>query len=75
MQETGKQPIKAFVEFIRRKGNLYKGELLTVAKEDPIKIEIDISYNNLKKVYWDILNTAKQIDLFYSLIKKNELAR
>jgi hypothetical protein len=74
MQETGIQPQKAFVEFIRRSGNLYKGESLIVANEEPIKIEIDINYNNLKKVYWEILETAKQIDLFYSKIKENELA-
>jgi len=75
LQETGKQPEKAFVEFIRRKGNLYKNESLTVAKEEPIKIEIDITYDKLKKVYWEILRTAKQIDLFYSNIKKNGLAQ
>jgi len=74
MQETKIQPKKAFVEFIRRKGNLYKGESLKIANEQPIKIEIDINYNELKKVYWNILETAKEISEFYSKIKNNELA-
>ena len=64
-QETGITPTKATVEFIRRSGNAFKGEMLTVANEEPIILNIDISENRLKQVYWDTLNTVKQIEEFY----------
>ena len=64
-QETGVTPTKASVEFIRRGGNAYRGEKLVVANEEPIKINIDISYDRLKDVYYDTIRTAKEIDQFY----------
>jgi len=64
-QETGITPSKATVEFITRAGNAFKGEKLTVADEPPIIIDIDISYNRLRQVYWDTLKTAKEIEQFY----------
>jgi hypothetical protein len=64
-QETGITPKKASVEFIRREGNLYKNQMLKVGKEEPIKIEVDISENRLKKVYWETIEIAKNISEFY----------
>ena len=64
-QETGITPTRASVEFIRRAGNAYRGQELTVANESPIIIDIDISLKVLKKVYWETLETAKQIEKFY----------
>lgn len=64
-QETGVTPEKASVEFIRRGGNAFKGEKLIVKNEDPIEIPIDVSYERLKEVYWDTLETTKQISKFY----------
>tara|TARA_R110000787_G_scaffold161960_2_gene275322 strand:- start:288 stop:911 length:624 start_codon:yes stop_codon:yes gene_type:complete len=65
MQETGIEPKKGLIEFIRRKGNAFKGEKLIIGNEPPIKIDIDLSMDRLKKVYWDILKTAKEIEKFY----------
>lgn len=67
-QEKGITPIEASVEFIRREGNAFRGEELTVGTE-VINIEIDISYKRLKDVYWETLNTAKEIEKFYKLNK------
>jgi hypothetical protein len=64
-QETGITPTKASVEFIRRTGNAYKGQKLKVANESPTTIEVDVSINKLKRVYWETLETAKQIEKFY----------
>jgi hypothetical protein len=64
-QELGITPNCANVEFIRRKGNLFKREKLIVAEEDPIIIEIDISESKLKDVYFKTINIAKQIESFY----------
>ena len=68
-QETGVTPTEASVEFIRRGGNAFRGEKLIVANEEPITIKIDINYNKLKKVYWETLRTAKEIEQFYKLNK------
>ena len=68
-QETGITPKEASVEFIRRGGNAFRGEKLTVANENPIKIDVDISYNRLKSVYWETLEVAKEIETFYKLSK------
>lgn len=65
MQETGVKPSKGTVEFIRRKGNAFKGQKLTVDSEPPIKIDIDLSLPVLKHVYWEALETAKEIEKFY----------
>lgn len=61
-QETGSAPAKASVEFIRR-ADIY-GDLI-VDNEPPIKIDVDISESRLKKVYWNAIKTAKEIELFY----------
>lgn len=63
-QETGITPSLASVEFIRRKGNAFRGQALTVGDE-VISIPVDISLERLKTVYWDTLNVAKQIEKFY----------
>lgn len=68
-QETGIAPKKGSVEFIRRIGNLYRGQRLMVGDEEPIKIEIDFSPKKLNDVYSDIFRTAIEIDEFY---KKNK---
>lgn len=63
-QETGITPVEASVEFIRRKGNAFRGQALTVGDE-VISIPVDISLERLKRVYWDTLNVAKEIEQFY----------
>jgi hypothetical protein len=65
-QETGITPIDASVEFIRRGGNLYKGQPLIVSDEFPINIPVDISRARLDKVYNDTKDIAKEIELFYT---------
>jgi hypothetical protein len=64
-QQTGITPEIASIEFIRREGNAFRGEKLTVSNENPINIPIDVSYGRLKDVYWETLKTAKEIELFY----------
>lgn len=64
-QELGITPKNGSVEFITRGGNLYRGEKLHVKNVDPIKIEIDISEERIKNVYWKVLKTAKNINEFY----------
>jgi len=68
-QETGITPQKASVEFITREGNAFKGESLRVAYEPVKSIDIDISYERLKTVYWGVLRTAKEISDFYEKYK------
>jgi len=64
-QETGITPSKAQVNFIRRAGNPQLGEALTVANEAPQLFDIDISMQELKRVYWETLETARKIEQFY----------
>ena len=68
-QKTGVTPLKASVNFITRGGNLYKGIDFYVDNVKPKIIDIDIGYEKLKKTYWNVLNTAKQINEFYKLNK------
>ena len=68
-QETGFAPKKASVEFLRRRGNIYKGQRLMVDDEDPIKIDVDLSTERLQNVYSDIFKTANDISEFYKKIK------
>lgn len=65
MQETGVRPTAAQVNFIRREGKPHLGEPLTIADEPPLLLDIDISEDTLKRVYWDTLETAKKIEQFY----------
>jgi len=71
-QETGITPSKAYVNFIRRNGNAFRGEPLTVSNEEPQLLEIDISLERLTRVYWETLSIAKQISAFYLECKLNE---
>lgn len=64
-QETGITPEYGGVEFITRNGNAFFDEPLTVAPVAPIKIQVDLSEENLKRVYWDVLRTSKNIERFY----------
>lgn len=64
-QETGITPQKGTVQFITRVGNINKGEELHVKDIPIIEINIDLSIERLRKVYWGVLNTAKQISQFY----------
>ena len=72
-QETGITPTKGSVEFIRREGNAFRGEQLLVADEKPIILDIDLSENRLKEVYWNTLEIAKQIEKFYNNYLKNNV--
>lgn len=62
-QETGINVKKATVEFIQRDGNIRSG--LKVADVKPKIIDIDISEQRLKYVYWDTIRIAKEIEQFY----------
>lgn len=64
-QETGVTPAKAHVNFIQRDGKPHHGEALTVAPVAPRLIEIDISHDRLKRVYWETLAVAKEMSEFY----------
>ncbi len=64
-QETGITPSNAYVNFIRRDGNAFRGQNLTVSNEEPKLLEIDISEERLRYVYWDTLKIAKEISKFY----------
>jgi hypothetical protein len=64
LQETGKSPENAYVEFIRRDNYTMK-----VCYEIPIIIEVDISENRLNKVYNDTILIAKEISEFYKTFK------
>lgn len=62
-------PSKAHVCFIRREGNPYRGEELMIANEKPLLIEVDISLPRLKRVYWESLKIAQEIEQFYLTFK------
>jgi hypothetical protein len=64
-QMYGVTPKNAWVEFIRREGNPYKGSPLCVADEPLILIEADLSLKRLIDVYHDIYKTAVEISDFY----------
>lgn len=63
-QETGINVKKATVEFIQRDGNLHSG--LKVSETPPKVIDIDVSEQRLKYVYWDTIRIAKEIEAFYN---------
>jgi len=65
-QETGVTPVSGSVEFIRRIGDPYKREPLSVGNESPIKINVDLSLGRLTSVYFDTIRVAKEIEQFYS---------
>lgn len=60
-QMHGVTPVKAEVNFIRRFGNAFKGEKLKVGKESFL-IDVDISMDRLKSVYWSTIEVAKNIE-------------
>ena len=69
-QQHGITPKVAQVNFIRRNGNAFKGEDLTVGNEVKV-LDVDISHDRLKKVYWETIDIAKQIEAFYKKHKPN----
>jgi len=69
-QELGYFPESAHVEFIRRKGNLYRNEKLSVSNEAPIIIPIDISYERCRKLYFNTKIIVNEINEFYKQFKK-----
>jgi hypothetical protein len=71
-QEYGVTPNIAQVCFIRRTGNLYRGQDLVVAQEEPIIINIDISEKRLTDVYYETIKIAQDIEVFYLDYLKNE---
>lgn len=68
-QKYGVLPEKAYVNFIRRNGNAFNGEALTLGIE-VLKIEIDISIKRITKVYNETKLIAKEIESFYKQNKK-----
>ena len=63
-QEFGVLPSKAYVNFIRRNGNAFNGEALTLGIE-VLKLEVDISLSRVTKVYNETKLIAKEIESFY----------
>tara|TARA_R110002050_G_scaffold245907_1_gene383577 strand:- start:1449 stop:2126 length:678 start_codon:yes stop_codon:yes gene_type:complete len=72
-QETRVEVKSAEVHFIRRNGNAFRGQELTVANESPLVINVDVSKNRLGEVYWDTVNIALEIEKFYSEYKEGTL--
>jgi len=70
-QEVGYYPEKLSVEFIRREGNLYRGERLKVSNDEPIKIDFKVDEKYLVELYNETINIANEIQTFYLEIKKN----
>jgi hypothetical protein len=70
-QEVGYYPEKLSVEFIRREGNLYRGERLKVSNDEPIKIDFKVDEKYLVELYNETINIANEIETFYLEIKKN----
>jgi len=64
-QGTGNIVSNAQIEFIERSGNLYYGEDLKVSDSQPLVIDIDVSEDRLKYIYWEIPKLASQIEEFY----------
>jgi CRISPR/Cas system-associated exonuclease Cas4 (RecB family) len=65
-QETGVTPEKASIEFIQ---NEFVNKKLQVSDVKVKSIEVDISLNNLKRVYWNVQEIAKEISCFYKKYK------
>ena len=63
-QQFGITPERAHVNFIRRNGNAFRGEELIVGNESFL-VDVDISYERLKSVYWNTIDIAKEIESFY----------
>lgn len=61
---------KAYVEFIRREGNAYRGQKLKVANEPPIKMEMDLSPDRIKTINEYLPFIAKKIEEFNLHFKK-----
>ena len=70
-QQIGITPSVGQVVFIRRGGNPFRGQPLIVAQEEPKIIDVDISINRLKHVYWDTMKIAEEIEQFYLKHKEN----
>lgn len=66
-QETGIRVKDASVEFITR------GRNFDVFNCNPIKINIDISEQRLKQVYYDTIKIAKEIEIFYENYLQNQI--
>lgn len=64
-QTYGITPECAQVHFIRRDGNAFQGEELTIANEKPTVIDIDISLERITRVYYEVIKTAEKISQFY----------
>lgn len=69
LQMTGRIPNKASVEFIRRGGNIYKGQKLFVKDEPILKIEKNINHSKIMDTMLFVEQTARDISKFY---KKNK---
>ena len=63
-QEKGFVPEKADVIFLRRDGNAFKGETLTLASEPCQTLDVDISLPRLLDVYDETLEIAYQMEEF-----------
>lgn len=63
-QHVGHSPKLAQVQYVFRKGNAFKGEKLMVDEIEPMLIDINISEDRLKRVYWWTIEVAKKIEEF-----------
>ncbi len=70
--QYGVTPKVAQVQFIERWGNPKRGDELRVGLTKPLLIDIDISMNSLKKVYWETIEIAKEISEFYQQHKPKD---
>jgi hypothetical protein len=68
-QETGIMPEQAKVIFMRRDGNAFKGEKLTLAAEKPLLLDVDISTQRLINVYDETEAVAHEMERFCKQFK------
>jgi len=73
LQQEGIEIHSARVEFIRRIGNPYRGQTLSIGLEDPIKLEVDLSEERLNSVYEGVLATTKEMSDFYVKVSEDLL--
>ena len=68
-QETGVMPEQAKVIFMRRDGNAFRGEKLSLAAEKPLLLDVDISTERLLEVHQQTEQVAHEMESFCQQFK------
>lgn len=72
-QQYGVEVNKAEVHFLTRVGNPFRGQDLLVSNKDPLIINIDVSKERLRKLYWKTIDIVLEIEQFYNEYKNGTL--